>query len=144
MAILQRSTKMPPSLPRPEVALLLSCARTEISPETAGRIRAFIQNGIDWTALIREATYHEVVPLLYHSLQTTCPEAVPEPVLAQLRTVFQATAWYNLCLTGELLTLLDLFATQGIAAIPYKGPILAAAVYGNLALRTFRDLDILV
>ena len=33
---------------------------------------------------------------------------------------------------------------QGIAAIPYKGPVLAAAVYGNLALRTFSDLDILV
>ena len=105
---------------------------------------ALIQNGIDWTALIQEATCHEVIPLLYHSLQATCPEAVPEPVLAQLRTFFQANTRRNLSLTGELLALLDLFAAQGIAAIPYKGPLLAAAVYGNLALRTFRDLDMLV
>jgi len=31
-----------------------------------------------------------------------------------------------------------------LAFIPYKGPTLALAVYGNLALREFTDLDILV
>jgi len=144
LTILQRSTKILPSPPRPEVKLLLACARTRVTPETAERIRALIQNGIDWTALIREARYHGIVPLLYRSLQATCPDAVPEPVLAQLRTFFQANARHNLSLTGELLTLLDLFAAHGIAAIPYKGPSLAAAAYGNIALRIFTDLDILV
>jgi hypothetical protein len=28
--------------------------------------------------------------------------------------------------------------------VPYKGPVLAAAVYGHLSLRQIRDLDILV
>jgi hypothetical protein len=50
----------------------------------------------------------------------------------------------NLMMTRELLAILELFATHRIAAIPYKGPLLAAAEYGNLAERTFCDLDILV
>ena len=33
---------------------------------------------------------------------------------------------------------------MGIEAVPYKGPVLAACMYGNLALRQFVDLDIIV
>jgi hypothetical protein len=37
-----------------------------------------------------------------------------------------------------------MFESNGIPAIPYKGPALAGSVYGDLALRQFSDLDILV
>jgi hypothetical protein len=37
-----------------------------------------------------------------------------------------------------------LFETHQIPAISFKGPVLAASVYGNLALREFLDLDILI
>jgi hypothetical protein len=47
-------------------------------------------------------------------------------------------------LSGELRRLLKLFAAHEIEAIPYKGPALAAKAYGNIALRHFGDLDILV
>ncbi len=40
--------------------------------------------------------------------------------------------------------ILSLLENNGIAAIPYKGPALAASVYGDLALRQFADLDIMV
>jgi hypothetical protein len=50
----------------------------------------------------------------------------------------------NLFLTGELLRVLNALEAREIPAIPYKGPALAASVYGNLALREFHDLDILV
>jgi len=47
-------------------------------------------------------------------------------------------------LTGELLNLLTLFETHQIPAIAFKGPVLAASVYGSLAFRQFLDLDILI
>jgi hypothetical protein len=43
-----------------------------------------------------------------------------------------------------LVRLLNTFATEGIKALPYKGPALAVGVYGDLSLRQFCDLDILV
>jgi hypothetical protein len=77
-------------------------------------------------------------------LSVIWPEAVPAAALAQLRELFYANAARNLFLAKTLLDLLNRLETQQIRAIPFKGPVLAASAYGNLALRQFSDLDILV
>jgi hypothetical protein len=84
------------------------------------------------------------MPLLYFNLNSTCPNAVPKTTLEQFRGYFNANALNNLFLTSELLKLLNLFKDHGISAIPFKGPVLTASIYGNLTLRQFCDLDILV
>lgn len=85
-----------------------------------------------------------MMPLLYHHLNATCPDMVTEPTLRQLEDYFFGNAGRNLFLTNELLRLLKLFETHGVSVLPFKGPVLAASAYGNLALREFTDLDILV
>jgi len=40
--------------------------------------------------------------------------------------------------------LINLFRDEGIEAIPYKGPVLALFAYGDIALRRFVDLDVIV
>jgi hypothetical protein len=129
---------------RPEAELLLCCARSVVDPRERERIGNLIQGGVDWACLLRMAGSHGVAPLLYRSLNTACPEAVPQDVLDQLRSRFRANGRRNLLLTGELIRLLNAFEASGILAIPFKGPALAAGVYGNLALREFGDLDVLV
>lgn len=129
---------------RTEAQLLLNCALPHIDTERAERIRALLGEEIDWVYLVRKALQHGVMPLLYRSLSSTYPEAVPGAVLDQLRCHFQANAHSNLLLTGELLKLLDHLEAHGILAIPLKGPVLAVSTYGDLALRQFSDLDILV
>jgi len=49
-----------------------------------------------------------------------------------------------LLFTGELLRLLDLFERHSIAALPFKGPVLADMLYGDIAARDYCDLDILL
>jgi hypothetical protein len=39
---------------------------------------------------------------------------------------------------------IDLFRANTISIIPYKGPVLAASVYGEVSLRQFSDLDVIV
>ncbi|MCA1994988.1 MAG: nucleotidyltransferase family protein [Coleofasciculus sp. S288] len=129
---------------RPEIELLLCCARTQMDSERAEQIQTLLHQSIDWTYLIQIAARHGMMPLLYWNLNATCPKAVPQDILGQLRHHFQVSTIVNLSLTKELLKLLDLFATQEIAALPFKGPVLAASVYGNLSLRWITDLDILV
>lgn len=129
---------------RPEDKLLLCCARTILESDRVERIRDLLREDIDWTYLIRTALSHGMIALLYWSLNNTCPEAVPRAILDQLRGYFHDNARRNLILTGELLKLLKLFEVHGIPAISYKGPVLAASAYGDLALRHFYDLDILV
>lgn len=142
--LLSPSTKAPTTATRSEVELLLCCARTHIDSEIAERIRTLLQQDIDWAYLIQTAAQHGVIPLLYQSLNTTCPEAVPKANLAQLRNYFHTNAQRNLFLTNELLKLLNLFESHSIPAIPFKGPVLAVSAYGNLSLRCISDLDILV
>jgi hypothetical protein len=129
---------------RPEDDLLLCCSRTELDSERAEKIRVLLQKEINWSYLIETALRHGLMPLLYRNLKSICPDAVPEAVLDQLRQYFLANAARNFFLTEELLNLLHLFEGHGIPAIPYKGPALAASIYGDLTLRQVSDLDILI
>lgn len=129
---------------RPEVELLLLCARTQVDSEGAARIEALLREDINWDYLLETAREHGMMPLLYWNLNATCPEAAPEDTLDQLRDRFHKNARRNVFMTGELLKLLKLFETHGISAVPFKGPFMAASIYGNVVLRQFTDLDILV
>lgn len=129
---------------RPEAELLLCCARTRTDSEEAARIRALLGHDVDWDYLSRAAVENGVAPLLYRHLNAICPAAVPKRTLDQLRDNFHDNSRRNLFLTGELLRLLHLFETHKIPAIPFKGPVLAASIYGNLALRQFLDLDLII
>lgn len=128
----------------PDVELFLSTARTRVDSYTATRIRATALQGIDWPHLTAAAHSHGTTPLLYSCLNATCPEAVPPAVLDELRRDYDANARHSRLLTEELILLAKLFESHGIRAIPFKGPVLAASVYGDCALRQFVDLDILV
>ena len=129
---------------RPEAELLLCCARTQRGRGVCERIRSLAKEGIDWAHLVELARTNGVTPLLYRSLAATCADAVPEAVLGLLKQHYRANALRGLVMTAELLTLLKLFEEHGIQAIPFKGPVLAATAYGDVALREFSDLDVLI
>ncbi len=128
----------------PEAELLLCCARAQMDAATAERIRTLLREELDWGYMHGLASRLGMLPLLYWHLNAICPEAVPKEHLDALRGGFYSTARSNLFLTGELLKLLKLFDAHHIPAVPFKGPVLATLVYGNLSLRCFGDLDILV
>ncbi|MDJ0798451.1 MAG: nucleotidyltransferase family protein [Calothrix sp. MO_167.B12] len=127
-----------------ENELLFCCARTSIDNKTAERIQVLLQEDINWSYLVDIAARHGVIPLLYKNLNNISPKTIPQNVLSQLQTIFHTNTAQNLFLSHELLKLLNLFEANGISAIPFKGPVLAAQAYGNVSLRTYCDLDILV
>ena len=129
---------------RPEVELLLGCARAHVDIEGAARISALVEHEFDWDYLIRVADRHGLQPLLHHHLTAICPTAIPEIYAQRLREAARRVSALNTFLTNELQRLLALFAAANIEAMPYKGPALAAELYGNVALRQFSDLDIIV
>jgi len=127
-----------------EIDILLSCARLQTSRARTATLREALQNGIDWEYLIRIAGRHGLLPLLYHQLNRMGPESVPDAILHRLKNYFNASLGYNRFLTAELIRLLILFKNHEIPAVPFKGPVLASSVYGDLSLREFSDLDILI
>ncbi|MDD5368668.1 MAG: nucleotidyltransferase family protein [Anaerolineaceae bacterium] len=98
-------------------------------------------------SLVNCALNEGILPLLYQSVQ---PEIGPPTSLAwegkssELTALYKANAYRNLHLVTSLLHLVGLFSQLGIPYLAIKGPALAVQAYGDLSLRSFCDLDVLV
>jgi len=120
--------------------LLLSCARTSAAP----RLRELAAGNVDWEYVFQLARRHSIVPLVYVQLQQHASDLVPPQFLAKLKKHYFENSARNTLLTAELCRLINLFRDEGIETIPYKGPVLAIFAYGDIALRRFVDLDVIV
>ena len=142
----QPAFRFPPSAFRfsPEHQLLLVIARRELSPAHQERLHALLEGAMDWPFLIQEANRHGLMPLLFHHLSAYAQDRVPSEPFDQLKKQFHANAENNFFAFQELAKILRAFQEKGVPVMPFKGPMLAATVYQNLALRAFVDLDILV
>jgi hypothetical protein len=115
----------------------------ELSPERIGRSAKCGEFELDWDELLRRAEHHGVAPLLARSLRTH-GRGVPANVEQSLRSGFEANLRRNLWFASEAIRILQHFDEKKVRAVPYKGPVLAECVYGDLALRRFSDLDFLI
>ena len=127
-----------------EVQLLLASARTFPAAEQTAHVPALCSGDLDWPYLLQLAEGHGIMPLLYKHLSSLSPNTVPHTELGQLQHQYRRNAVHNLFLVGELFHLLELFEAHAIHAVPYKGPTLAIRAYGNLSMRQFGDLDLLL
>jgi Uncharacterised nucleotidyltransferase len=132
------------NLPCPEKQLLVCCARTQITPEIAAAIHKILAGPLDWDYLLWEAEENSITPLLERHLSAFASGATPPAVRDQLKKTCRANTLRCLYLAAELFNILRLFQAQNIPVIPYKGPVLAAQAYGDVALREFEDLDIIL
>ncbi|HEX3560258.1 MAG TPA: nucleotidyltransferase family protein [Pyrinomonadaceae bacterium] len=129
---------------RGEHELLLLCARTSVGDEAAGRIRTLARGSLDWDYLNGLARRHAVLPLLHRRLGAHACDAVPLAVRQDLGEKFRSNAARNLLLAGELVRVKSMLEAEDIPVLAYKGPALAVSAYGDLSLRRFVDLDIIV
>ncbi len=129
---------------RPEHRLLTRCARTRQDARTRQEIEELLRERVDWGCFLRSALGHGVAPLCYLQLLSSPPELVPAEAMVFFREHAKAVAGRNLYLSAKLVALVREFRNHGVTAIPYKGPVLAMMAYGNLALREFADLDLVL
>jgi hypothetical protein len=128
----------------PEMELLLCCARPLLDSLNIQKIESILKQEIDWDELVQIAINHKLIPLAYHNLKLIAKDVIPEKQLKTLHHIFYTNAQRSLILTGELVNVVKLLQSQGISSVPYKGPILANLLYGNVGLRQFADLDLIV
>lgn len=129
---------------QPESELLVWCARTVVNDDLKERIRRRVQEPLDWGTVLDLARYHGVGPLLYRNLSACCADLVPAETMTLLRQKTQAGGLLNRLLAQELVLLCEAFAAESVPIMPIKGATLAVSAYGDLMLRDFSDLDLLV
>jgi hypothetical protein len=129
---------------KPEVPLLCRCLTSASDAVAAAAIGPCLSAALDWNYMVRTARRHRVLALLHWNLRRSDPARVPRTTMEEMHAHSEVVQRRNRLLTDGLHRLLGLFASHGINAVPYKGPVLALSAYRNLDLREFRDLDVLI
>jgi hypothetical protein len=132
----------------PEFDLLAACCAASLGRHSsderrANRIRQTLSHPLNWERMLDLVDHHRVVPQVYGEL-SALSHLVPARSLDALRLRYQDNARKALWFTGELARILNHLESAGIKALPYKGPILAKTLHGEVTQRQFTDLDILI
>ena len=127
-----------------EKRLLVACARTRMDSSSAGQIRELLSQPLDWEYVLAQAAENSIVPLLEKQLRAVAPDSVPSVHMEWLKSARRTNVVRCLFLASQLTKILARFESAGIQAIPYKGPVLAIQAYGDVTLRDFDDLDIIL
>jgi hypothetical protein len=131
-------------LGNPEKRLLVCCARTTSEPSMAEEIRKLCAAPLDWEFVVNEAAVNSILPLVARQISAVAAEIAPRGEVERLIKASRANALRCLALTAELIRITDLLRDAGIQAMPYKGPVLAVQAYGDVALREYEDIDIIL
>jgi hypothetical protein len=122
---------------------LLDCLRAKAGRPLSDRLGGLAPT--DWEQIARLAGRHGIAPLLYHHLNTAgLADFVPAEVMRSLRQVYLYAAGENMRLYRDLAPVLQALHKNHIPVIALKGAHLAQIVYGNPALRSMVDIDLLV
>ena len=124
--------------------IIILCARDDLSPSQVDRLKESCHKYNGWHTLYELAMQHRVFPLVYRNLRKHCADSVPQEILEQGKKNYRNNGARNLMMTGYLTRVLSLLREHDIPAMPFKGPVLAIALYGDSALRSFGDIDVLI
>ena len=123
-----------------EWPVLLECASTQ--PD-AQKLSGLVREA-SGARLLELAAEHGVLGHLAARLGKMEGDSVPRETRQALLDGQRAQNFVTLRMTAELFRVLDQFASAGIGALPVKGPVLAVRAYGDPAMRSYGDLDLLV
>ena len=98
---------------------------------------------LDWDYLLEAAKFHGLIPVLAPKLLRQLT-SVPERVRFELQQASRRALEGTLALSGELVRVLRNLNAAHVECIPFKGPALAAELWGNFTLRQSMDIDLLV
>lgn len=128
----------------PEQDLLVACAQCGAVEERRRRIEAALELAPQANLTASLARSHGLLPLVAAALDRGELNAEAIDPGGEIRAAARRFGYQSVLLSGELIRLLNRLEAAGVAALPFKGPTLAAAAFGSPALRQYVDLDLLV
>ncbi|HET6929647.1 MAG TPA: nucleotidyltransferase family protein [Candidatus Acidoferrum sp.] len=99
---------------------------------------------LDWSLALELAEEHGVLGVVTGRLKESGHAGMPAEAWAKLQSRMYAQHIFTLSMTAELFRILDTFEQAGIKTILVKGPIVSLLAYGDPAVRSYVDLDLLV
>ncbi|HEX7055602.1 MAG TPA: nucleotidyltransferase family protein [Bacilli bacterium] len=141
---MENGSRLDVSLLPEELKLLCALIGLPNDPDLPGRI---LQSGkgVRWHYFLALSGHHRVHPIVYGNLKQYKKEhLVPGHVRKSLEVNYRRNIFHMLRLSRETAILSKAFAEKRVGTLFLKGPVLAREIYGDISLRTSKDLDMLV
>ncbi|WP_036711166.1 nucleotidyltransferase domain-containing protein [Paenibacillus pinihumi] len=126
-----------------ELELMLQLMKLYEEKEAAHQVRDWL-NDIDWNQFVELVRHHRVFPTVYAAMKKLPPELIPADVIEAISRDCTHNTFKMLQLTAELKQVAELMAGENIRMLILKGPLLAQELYGDVSMRTSKDLDVLI
>lgn len=123
---------------------ITDCIKAELLSPPATTAARRCPPDLNWNEVVELATDNGVLPLFCKAVNRSPPASYPVDIQQQLELSTKAAAIRNLFFAKQLARIQGHLGLTGVRALAIKGPAIASMAYGNIALRNFSDLDLLV
>lgn len=127
-----------------ETLFLIETARIYLGTAPPDDFSSRNFDDLNLSRLIDSGLRHGLLFLVYKTLKKHFQNETPPGFLETMGNKFLKNTARNLSLSASLIKLLNLFQQNNIEVIPFKGPVQAQLLYGDIGMRPFSDLDLLV
>jgi hypothetical protein len=127
-----------------EFRLALACARWPLYARDREEIARLAEASLGWARFTRIIERNQMVPLAYRNLNESVPRAIQPKALDALRRKAMGLTSRSLAQAAELVRIAEAVKGQGVELAALKGVTLSMLAYGNLAMRSPGDIDLLV
>jgi hypothetical protein len=127
-----------------EERLVLLLSRRDSDRSLEPDLRRLLERSLSWPRVLSLARDHEIYPLAYLNLQALGFPGVPDQAREELALLYGLNGVRVALIRRETLRVLGVLAALGIPAIPWKGPLLAEVLYGDVSSRVSVDIDVIV
>jgi hypothetical protein len=124
-----------------EHQLILQLLKTN-SDQT--NLTELVKQPIDWKYLLESANEHCIIPLIYKELERNLKDKIPSDVLSKLKLRYLKISKRNFFLSTQVIKIMLELQRHDLDFLSYKGMTLAQIAYGDISLRQFGDIDVLI
>lgn len=131
----------------PEFRLALACAHWPLRAQDETEIRCLVREPLNWEWFRRIIERNQIFPLVYRNLRNSLGNEAAAETLGGLRNPALRhldLLHHNMKQAAELLRVTESVRNAGFETLALKGLTLSAVAYGNIAMRTSGDIDLLV
>jgi len=129
----------------PEDKILLSVVKLHLSAEETIALNALLPEVKDWNLTVDLLIQHGSAPLMYSKLnKLSNSNCIAAELQSKLQQAYYKTLSRSMVLYQNFVEVLQALDKVNVHPIILKGAHLSETLYGDIALRQFSDLDILI
>ena len=128
----------------PELRALVACARAVLDRERLEDLWVALGQCHSADKLCEAAIGHQMLGHLCRFILDEKPSGLSVSLTEQITRLQRSATLHNLEQTAHMFKILQALTSEEVEATVIKGPIWAQRLYGDVALRNWSDLDLLV